>query len=304
MDRFVLTILGCSSATPTTRHRPTAQHVLLRSRHFLIDCGEGTQIELRRRKVKFSRIDRILISHLHGDHFFGLIGLISSFHMLERQRTLHIHAPEGLEKLIRLQLRLSNTWLRFPLQFHPLRFDVPEWIFEDEVVRIQSLPLRHSVPCCGFVLEEKPLPRKMNPEALQRYGVPGCDVHRLRKGEDWVSPSGERIPNATLTLDPRPAVRYAFCTDTAYLPELAHWVQGVDLLYHESTFLKSEEALAHKTFHATAEQAAHIAHSAGVGRLLLGHYSVRYEDRSAFLDEARPIFPNTLLAEDGLVVEG
>ncbi len=270
----------------------------------MVDCGEGTQIELRRRKLKFSRIDRIFISHLHGDHYFGLIGLISSFHMLERQRELHIYAPEPLEKLIRLQLRISNTWLRFPLLFHPLNFAAPALIFEDEAVQISSMPLKHSVSCCGFLFEEKPLPRKMLREALIRHGVPSCDIHRLRRGEDWLSPEGETIANALLTEAPRAPFRYAFCTDTAYLPELANWVQGVDLLYHESTFLKPDEALAHKTFHSTAEQAAQIAQSAAAGRLLLGHYSVRYEDRTAFLDEARPIFPNALLAEDGLVVEG
>jgi ribonuclease Z len=185
-----------------------------------------------------------------------------------------------------------------------LHFESPELIFEDEALRVSSVPLRHSVPCYGFLFEEKPLPRKIIREALDRYGVPSCDIHRLRKGEDWLSPEGVEVPNDRLTEAPRPPFRYAFCTDTAYLPELAEWVEGVDLLYHESTFLKSEEALALKTFHSTAEQAARIALSAQVGRLLLGHYSVRYEDRSVFLAEARPIFPNTLLAEDGLVVEG
>lgn len=300
---YTLTILGCHSATPRLGANPTAQHLVMRERHFLIDCGEGTQIELKRHNIKAQRIDHILISHLHGDHFFGLLGLLSSFHLLDRGKPLHIYAPDGLRDILRTTFRHSNTWLSYPLEYHPLRFDEPELIYEDEKLSITSVPLKHSVPACGFVFREKKHPRKLNVEAVHQLQIPVYAYHRIKQGFDWVSDDGHLVSNELLTYDGAQSRSYAFCSDTAFCPAIIPAIQGVDLLYHEATFLQSDALLASKTQHSTAVEAARIAQEAEVKQLLLGHFSARYPDAQLFKEEAKNIFPQVQLARDGQVIE-
>jgi ribonuclease Z len=300
---FTLTILGCSSATPRLEARPTAQHLKMREKNFLIDCGEGTQIELKRRGIKPNRIDHIFISHLHGDHFFGLPGLISSFHLLDRGKPLHIYAPSGLHEILRTTFRHTNTWLSYAIEFHPLRFDEPERIYEDDKLSVTSVPLQHSIASCGFVFREKPHPRKLKIEEVQRRGIPVYAYHRIKQGADWENDNGESVSNSLLTVDGKKARSYAFCSDTSFQPSIVESIFGVDYLYHESTFLESDKALAKKTKHSTAKEAAEIARLAEVENLVLGHFSARYKDISAFRKEAEEIFNTVELAFDGKRIE-
>lgn len=300
---YTLTILGCHSATPRLGANPTAQHLVMRERHFLIDCGEGTQIELKRHHIRAQRIDHIFISHLHGDHFFGLMGLLSSFHLLDRGKPLHLYAPEGLRDILRTTFRHSNTWLSYPLEYHTLRFDIPEVVYEDDKLTVTSVPLKHSVPTCGFVFREKEHPRKLNVEAVHQREIPVYAYHRIKQGHDWMDDDGEVVSNQLLTYDGPQARSYAFCSDTAYHPSIIPAIQGVDLLYHEATFLHSEELLARKTQHSTAKEAALIAQEAEVGQLLLGHFSARYPNWGVFQEEAETVFHRVQLAKDGQVIE-
>lgn len=294
-----LTILGCYSATPRTFTNPTSQVLEIRNHHFLIDCGEGTQVQLRKYKVRFSRIKRIFISHLHGDHFFGLPGLISTFRLLGREDEMHIYGPKGIKNAITLLLKLGDSWTNFPLIFHELDMKEPELLFEDEKVSVSTVPLDHRVYTNGFVFREKPAPRTLNVEAAKKMGVDRSQFNNIKKGMDGVSPKGEAIANAKLTLDPPKPKSYAFCSDTAYNESIVPIIKGVDVLYHESTFLESEAHLCAKTKHSTAKQAAQIAKQAKVGELILGHYSTRYKSIELFREEALKMFPNVALADDG-----
>ena len=299
-----LTILGCHSATPRSFANPTAQFLEINDRGFLIDCGEGTQTQLRKYKIKFSQIKHIFISHLHGDHIYGLIGLISSFGLLSRQTDLHIFAPKELEELINIQLSITKSWVSFPIIFHPLTSKNSELIFEDKKVEVHTIPLKHRVYTNGFLFKEKAKDRKLNMQAVKEHPqIEVCDYHKIKKGHDFVSPDGDIIPNRELTFDPPKILQYAFCSDTAYSKKIIPLIREVDLLYHESTFLEDNKTLAKLTKHATALEAASIAKEAGVKRLVLGHYSSRYKNEQLFLQEACSVFTPVELSEQGKVFQ-
>lgn len=300
---FELLILGCSSASPTTTRNASGQLLNLAERFFLIDCGEATQIQLRRYKAKFQGIQHVLISHLHGDHFYGLPGLLSSMHLLGRRKELHIYAPPGLKELLEKINALSDTRLCFDLHWHLTSDKTKVLLFEDEKLELYSFPLKHRIPCTGFLFREKDLPRKIDPYQLSKHRVSTADIHLLRKGKDVLNADGELLPNSLLTIDPPASRSYAYCSDTLYHEELCTYVSGVDLLYHESTFLKDQEQRASKTYHSTAAQAAELARRAGAKQLLLGHYSARYRQLEDFLAEAQPIFEHCLLASDGKLIK-
>ena len=298
-----LTILGCHSATPRSFAHPTAQFLSLNNEHFLIDCGEGTQVQLRKHKVKFSKISRIFISHLHGDHFFGLVGLISTFSLYKRQTDLHIYGPKGLKEITLLQLKLGKSFLSYELIFHELSSKKSELIFENDKVSVTTIPLKHRVYTNGYLFREKIGERKLNMEAISKVNdIKICDYQNLKNGKDFKCDDGSTIKNKDLTLDPLPAKSYAFCSDTCYKPDIVPIINKVDLLYHESTFLEKEAALAIKTKHSTAVEAAKIAKLSQVKQLILGHYSSRYPDESLFLAEAQTQFDNVILAKEGLVL--
>ncbi|MFV8393328.1 ribonuclease Z [Flavobacterium sp. LB2P6] len=294
-----LTILGCYAATPRTFTNPTSQILEIKNRIFLIDCAEGTQVQLRKNKIRFSKINHIFISHLHGDHFFGLIGLVSTFTLLNRTTDLHIYGPKGIQEIIKLQLRLSNSWTNYGLFFHELESNNSEVIFEDEKVLVKTIPLKHRVYTNGFLFQEKAAQRKLNLDAVQNYEIDTCYYQKIKNGKDITLEDGRIIENDKLTFDPIPAKNYAFCSDTAYNEAIIPIIENIDVLYHESTFLQSEENLAKKTLHSTAKDAATIALKANAKQLILGHYSTRYENIELFKEEAATIFPEVLLADDG-----
>ena len=294
-----LTILGCYAATPRTLTNPTAQVLEINGHIILIDCGEGTQVELRRRKVKFSRINHIFISHLHGDHFFGLPGLISTMRLLGREKELHVYGPKGIKEAITLLLKLGDSWTNYPLLFHELTSKEPELVFEDKKISVTTIPLDHRIYTNGFLFKEKEGKRKLNIDAAQNYGIDKAYYQNIKNGKDITLDNGETILNKELTFDPPKPKSYAFCSDTVYDTNLSEQLKGVDVLYHESTFLESEAELATKTKHSTALQAAKIAKAANVKTLVLGHYSTRYKSIELFKEEATTIFSNVLLADDG-----
>jgi ribonuclease Z len=294
-----LTILGCYAATPRTFTNPTSQLLEIRNRLFLIDCGEGTQVQLRKNKIRFSKINHIFISHLHGDHFFGLVGLISTFTLLNRTTDLHIYGPKGIKEIIKLQLRLSNSWTNYGLFFHELESNESEVIFEDEKVLVKTIPLKHRIYTNGFLFQEKIGERKLNLDAVQNYEIETCYYQKIKNGKDITLDDGRFIENEKLTFDPIPVKSYAFCSDTAYNEMMIPIIENVDVLYHEATFLQSEEGLAEKTLHSTAMDAAKIALKANAKQLILGHYSTRYESLELFEEEASQIFSNVLLGDDG-----
>ena len=298
-----LHILGCYAATPRTLTNPTSQVLEIRNHMFLIDCGEGTQVQLRKNRIKFSRINHIFISHLHGDHFFGLPGLISTFRLLGRDKELHIYAPKGIKEAITLLLKLGDSWTNYPLVFHELTSKEPQVIYEDDKVTVETIPLNHRVFTNGFLFKEKLRERKLNINAVAQYKIDKCYFQSIKNGKDIILDDGKIIPNKVLTFDPATPKGYAFCSDTGYFPDIIPQIHKVDTLYHESTFLESEAHLASKTKHATAKEAAAIAQKAEVRRLILGHYSTRYKSIALFKDEAMPIFQNVELADDGKVFE-
>ena len=299
-----LTILGCHSAAPRSSAHPSAQYLEINGEHLLIDCGEGTQMQLRKLKVKFSRINRVFISHLHGDHFYGLIGLISTLSLLNRKTELHLHGPKGLKEIILLQLKLSKSWVEYPLHFHELESKSSEIIYESDKIEVRTIPLKHRIYTNGFLFREKPFPRKLDMEAIKRNPeVQRCDYQNLKDGKDFVTSKEQVIPNEALTLDPNRPLAYAYCSDTAYSEQIVQYLSGVDLLYHESTFLEKHLEIAEATGHSTARQAALIASAAEVGKLILGHYSGRYKDLNLFLEEARQEFRSTELCDTGKVFE-
>ncbi|MDC6353706.1 MULTISPECIES: ribonuclease Z [unclassified Robiginitalea] len=298
-----LRVIGCYAATPRYQTHPSAQVLETGGHLLLIDCGEGTQMELRRYRIRLARIDHIFISHLHGDHFFGLPGLIATFQLLGRERPLHIYGPKGIREAISLLLRVGETRTRFALEFRELTSPQPETILANEKLEVSTLPLNHRIYANGFLIQRKPGMRKLRAGVAESLGVDKAYYRKIKQGADGVAADGRTIPNHRLTEPPPPAASYAYCSDTAYKPELAAWIRGVDTLYHESTFLETEARLAAETGHSTALQAARIARDAGVGRLILGHYSTRYRDLEAFRQEALGQFPNVELAEDGKAFE-
>jgi ribonuclease Z len=293
-----LTILGCHSATPRENRHTTSQVLEIKGHLFLIDCGEGTQMQLRKAQVKFSRIQHIFISHLHGDHFYGLIGLISTFRLLGRATPLHIYGPEGIKEIITLQLKLAKSWTDYPLFFHELSSDKSELIYEHQGIQVETLPLDHRVYTNGFLFSFQSSKRKINAEKVDLYNLQAFHYNQLQEGMSITLEDGRELANEELTLPPEPIKRYAFCSDTAYYPPLIEKIKQVDLLYHESTFLEDHDTLATKTKHSTAIQAATIAQEAKVKQLLLGHFSNRYRNKNDFVKEAKTVFEHVALAED------
>lgn len=296
-------ILGCYAATPRTLTNPTSQVLEIKNHLFLIDCGEGTQVQLRKNKIKFSRINHIFISHLHGDHFFGLPGLISTFRLLGRDKEMHIYGPKGIKEAITLLFKLGDSWTNYPIRFHELTSMEPVIIFEDDKATVQTIPLNHRVYTNGFLFREKLGERKLNIEAVAKYRIDKCYFQNIKNGKDITLDNGTIIPNFKLTFDPPKPKSYAYCSDTGYYPEIIDQIKKVDALYHESTFLESEAHLSAKTKHATAKEAATIANKAKVGILILGHYSTRYKSIALFKEEAQEIFPKVVLADDGKQIE-
>ncbi len=298
-----LHILGCYAATPRTMTNPSSQVLEIKNHLFLIDCGEGTQVQLRKNKIKFSRINHVFISHLHGDHFFGLPGLISTFRLLGRKKEMHIYGPKGIKEAITLLLKLGDSWTNYPLIFHELVSNDSELIFEDAKVTVETIPLDHRVYTNGFLFKEKIGDRKLNIDAVTKNKIDKAYFQNIKNGKDVALANGVVIPNANLTFDPPAPMSYAYCSDTAIRTEVVPQISGVDILYHESTFLESENHLTAKTKHSTAKEAASIARDAKVGTLILGHYSTRYKSIDLFREEAETIFDTVELADDGKLFE-
>lgn len=303
MEKFEVHILGCGSALPTTRHFASSQVVNIREKLFMIDCGEGAQLQLRKSKLKFSRLNHIFISHLHGDHCFGLMGLISTFGMLGRTANLHIHAPEGLERLLAPHLEFFCKGMSYNVVFHTVNTRQQTCVYEDRSVTVYSIPLQHRIPCCGYLFAEKATPNHIRREMIDFYQIPLYELNRIKNGADYQLPDGTLIPNERLTTPSEAPRKYAYCSDTIFNPEIIEQIKGVDLLFHEATFAESELARAKETFHTTASQAGKIALEAQVKQLIIGHFSARYEDESILLNEAQSIFPHTILAKENLCVK-
>jgi len=297
-----LTILGCHSATPRVNAHPTSQYLEINNNHFLIDCGEGTQRQMRKYKVGFSKINHIFISHLHGDHFYGLVGLLSTYGILSREKDLHVYGPKGIKEVTLLQLKVSKSHAKYPIIFHELSSKESELIFEDEKVLVRTIPLNHRVYTNGYLFTEKEKPRKLNMLNISGYQeIDKADYLNIKAGKDIVLSTGEIISNSELTIDPPKAKSYAFCSDTSYKPDIIPIIENSDLLYHEATFLSDREDLARKTKHSTSIQAAQIAKDSNVKKLIIGHYSGRYKEISSFKKEAETVFKNVELAEPGKV---
>ena len=291
--------MGCYAATPRTFTNPTSQVLEIKNQMFLIDCGEGTQVQLRKNKIKFSRINRIFISHLHGDHFYGLIGLISTFTLLNRENDLHVYGPKGIKEIILLQLKLSNSYTGYNLYFHELDSNESVLIYEDDNVSVKTIPLKHRVYTNGYLFKEKHTQRKLNIVALEEYNIEKCYYSKVKNGGNIILEDGREIKNEVLTFNPDKEKSYAFCSDTVFDESIIPIINSVDVLYHETTFLETESHLALKTMHSTAKQAALIAKKSNVGVLVMGHYSTRYGNISLFKEEAKSIFESILLADDG-----
>lgn len=297
---FSLTILGSSSALPTSDRFLTAQVLNVNERFFLIDCGEGTQIQLRKCKIPFGKINHIFISHLHGDHVFGLPGLLSTFNLLGRVSDLHIYAHKALKQIMNQFLGQFYTSLGYNLIYHILDEDEPCTIYEDKSLRIISFPLKHRIPCSGFLFQEKEKMKNIRKEAIEFFKIPVREIVNIKKGADFKTEDGRTIPNDQITIQPQKSKTFAFVTDTEFLPSIVNIIQGIDLLYHESTFLHEDELLARSTGHSTAVEAARVASMAGVSKLVIGHFSTRYRSYSSFLEQAKKEFSNVSMAEDGI----
>ncbi|CAI8282368.1 MAG: Ribonuclease BN [Cryomorphaceae bacterium] len=300
---FKLTILGCNSAVPSVERHPTAQLLNANERFFLIDCGEGTQVRLRQYQLNFQRINHIFISHLHGDHYFGLIGLICSMHLLGRNKDLHIYAHQQLKAIINLQLLASNTELNYPLFFHPISEDNDQVLYEDEKISISNVILDHTIKCSGFIFKEKKSKRKIIKDKIEQFNIPFDKYNGIKEGADWIADSGEVIKNKEITVENTPVHSYAFCTDTIYNEGLIEKIKGIDLLYHEATFKKDLADRAKETGHSTTYEAATIAKKSAVKNLLIGHFSKRYKNLDELLIESKVEFKNTYLAKSGLVLD-
>ncbi len=303
MEQFEVHILGCGSALPTTRHNASSQIVRIGNELLMIDCGEGTQLQIRKSHQHFARINNVFISHLHGDHCFGLIGMISTFGLLGRKMPLHIYAHPMLRILLTPQIEYFCKGLEYEVILHDINPEEEKVIFENKTITVETLPLNHRIPCCGFLISEKPKMRHIKPDMIEYYNIPAYARPKLREGEDYVTQTGEIIPNERLTTPPSRSRSYAYCSDTAPCPTIIEKIKDIDLLYHEATYANKEKARAAETFHSTAGQAATIAHDAGVRKLIIGHFSSRYDDEKQLLDEACKIFPNTILAKENKTVK-
>ncbi|MBN2261750.1 MAG: ribonuclease Z [Prolixibacteraceae bacterium] len=303
MIPFEITILGTGSALPTSQRYHTAHVLNVRERFFLIDCGEGTQNQMRKYGVKFSRIEHIFISHLHGDHYFGLIGLITSYLLLGRKTDLHIYSHSMLPDLLKPQIDMMGDELSYKIIWHPLNFKRSEIILDNKVVKVMSIPVQHRFPCCAFLFTEAPSDLNVRKEQLEKYQVPLTQIYNIKKGADYIDQNQQVIPNSELTLPAMKQRSYAFCTDTAFMPELSELFENVDLLYHEATFDKTNQKRAAETYHSTAHQAAQMAKMSNAGHLLIGHFSSRYKNIDKLLNEAREVFENCTAANEGMVIQ-
>lgn len=299
MEPFKVHILGCGSALPTKNHFPSSQIVEIRGKMFMVDCGEGVQISLRRYHISFNRIQCVFISHLHGDHCFGLLGMLSTFGLLGRIAPIHVYGPYEYEQMLNAQLAMFCSGIDYEVVFHGVKTTQHQVIYEDKSLTVESIPLDHRVHCCGFLFREKPTLPHIDREMIDFYHIPQYQFNNIKMGADGVTPEGEIIPNSRLTKPADPVRSYAYCSDTKYMPRLHELLEGVNLLYHESTYDKKNIDRAVKYYHSTSEQAAMVAHDAHVGHLLLGHYSARYEDEQTILQEAQSIFPNVELSNEG-----
>ncbi|MBQ9357279.1 MAG: ribonuclease Z [Prevotella sp.] len=299
MEPFRIHILGCGSALPTIRHFSAMQVVECRGKLFMIDCGEGAQIQLRRSSIAFERLSHIFISHLHGDHCFGLIGIISTFGLLGRRSTLHIHAPKELQPMLEAQLKMFfNYDLGYEVLFHPVDTTRQDIVFEDHSLTVESIPLEHRMPCSGYLIREKPTLPHIRRDMLDMYEIPVSQINNIKAGQGYTLPDGTFIPHEQLVTPPHPIRSYAYCSDTRYMPNLHERIKDVSTLYHESTYANDKVDSAEKYYHSTAQQAAQVALSANAGKLLLGHYSARYNDETILLNEAKKVFKNSFLTNE------
>ncbi|MBS1619172.1 MAG: ribonuclease Z [Bacteroidetes bacterium] len=296
---FELTILGSNGAIPAYDRHPTSHFLNYNGDGFLLDCGEGTQMQMARYNIKRGRLDHIFITHLHGDHFFGLMGLITSFNLNYREHTLHIHGPKGIEEIVRAHFTYAQTQLRYAIEFHVVTDDRPQVVYENSQLTVESIILRHRIPTTGYLFREKPGQRKILPEKIALHEIPVSEIGRIKQGADYTKPDGSVIANHDLTTDPAPARSYAFCTDTVYTETFLDQIQGVSVLYHEATFVNMHRERAAETMHSTTTEAATIALKANAGKLIIGHYSARYEDLAPLLEECKEVFTNTALAIEG-----
>ncbi len=297
--QFEVTILGSNAAIPAHNRYPSSQVLNYNGNQFLIDCGEGTQFRMNQFGIKRARLDNIFISHLHGDHYFGLVALLTSFNLNWREHPLHIYGPTSLREIIDVHFKHSQTHLRYELHFHPLSADEPAIIYEDSVLTIETIILKHRLPTTGFLFKEKKNLRKIIAAKITEYNIPHHKINDIKRGEGFMDEAGKIIPNEELTLDPPPSRSYAYCSDTVYTESFIQQIKGVNTLYHEATFIHEHEERAAETFHTTTKQAARIAELSNAGKLLIGHFSARYDDLNFLLTECREVFTETFLAEEG-----
>lgn len=302
MEKFEVTVLGCGSALPSLRHNGSGQVVNIREKLFLIDCAEGTQVALRANHVHLNRMQTVFISHLHGDHCFGLTGLISTMGLLGRTAPLHVYGPTDTEAVFRPLLDYFCKGMTFEVVFHAIDTRKAQVVYEDRSLTVSTLPLRHRVPCCGYLFREKPLLPHIRREAVEHYGIPVWQIDSIKAGADFVCEDGTVVPHSQLVIEREAPRSYAYCSDTLFSPELAPLLEGVTLLYHEATFAESEAVLCEKVFHSTARQAAEMARLSHAQRLVIGHFSLRYENEDVLLHEAQNVFPDTILAREKLVL--
>lgn len=303
MEPFKIYILGCGSALPTLRHNPSSQVVSLRGKMFMIDCGEGTQVQLRRSKIHFMKIERVFLSHLHGDHCLGLIGMVSTFGMLGRIAPLHVHASAEYETLLNEELRMFCPHLEYEVVFHAVDTSRHQVVFEDRSLTVESIPLEHRINCCGYLFREKPLLPHIRRDMIDYHKIPVSEINNIKNGAGWTTAEGKSIPNHQLVTPADPPRSYAYCSDTRYMPQLYRLVKNVNVLYHESTYAEDHRDQAKIYYHSTAAQAAQVARDAQVGKLLLGHYSQRYEDETPILSDAKKIFPDSFLTNEGMIID-
>lgn len=301
MESFKIHILGCGSALPTLKHNASSQLIEMRGKCFMVDCGEGAQMQFRRSHIHFSKLNAIFISHMHGDHCFGLMGLLSTLGMLGRTSKLRIYAPKEYATLFRQQVEFFMQTMEYEMEMIPVDTEKQQVIYEDHSLTVETVPLQHRVPCCGFIFREKPTLPHIRRDMIDYYGIPVSQINNIKNGADWTNEDGDMIPNARLVQPADPPRSYAYCSDTRFVPGLKEKVKGVTVLYHESTYTSDQEDRAKIYYHSTARQAATIAAGAGVGTLLLGHYSARYNDEQVLLQEAKAVFENSILTQEGMV---
>ena len=303
MEPFKIHILGCGSALPTLRHNPSAQVVELRGKQFMIDCGEGTQTQMRRQRIGFNKVVAIFISHIHGDHCFGLIGLLSSFGLLGRTMPLAIYAPKEFKPVLDMMLKTFCYDFDYDIQFHTVDTTKQQVIYEDRSLTVESIPLKHRLPTCGFLFREKPTLPHIRRDMIDFYRIPVSQINNIKNGASWTDEEGREIPNERLTMPADKPRSYAYCSDTSYLPALHERIAGVSCLYHESTYTTADADRAEMYFHSTAAQAAQVARDANAGRLLLGHYSSKYDDERQLLKEAQEVFAQSQLTNEGMTID-